>query len=277
MRRFAFAVAVLCLTAQAHAAEPVLRLGLMPSGTPSALLRDNAPLERYLEHQLEGSVQLESAPDFASFVRRALANEYDLLALAPHLALHVVRRGEWLPLVSVDYGIRPALICRNGTHIDSLAALRGRRVALPDALALITLQAEAELTRAGLAPGKTLEIVHAPNHVSVMEMVLNGLADAGVVSSVLLERLAPERRQGLSVSRYFPSSFSFAYLASARLAASDRARLRELLLRFPATPDGRKFFAAEASPAVRPLTVAELEAFRPFLPTVERRLATGGR
>ena len=261
---------------QAYAAGPALRVGVMPSGTPGALLKQYTFLESYLEHALDVDIEVQSAPDFSTYLRRVLADQYEVAGMAPHLALLAVEQQKWIPLVSADYGIQPTLIGREDGPIHSIKDLRGRRVALPDRLALITMQGEAELARAGLVSGKSVEIIHTPNHFSVMEMVLRGLADAGFVSSVLLKQLAPERRAGLVVVHSFPGTFNYAYLASTRLPADERARLEALLVQFPNEPEGRAFFAPGRAVAMRPMKLADLEAFRPYLPIVKRRLALGG-
>jgi ABC-type phosphate/phosphonate transport system substrate-binding protein len=267
------ALAGFALAGSSIASDAPLRLGLMPFGPPGALIREFTPLELYLERRLGQDVILASAPDYATFVNRMLVDEYDLVNVAPHFALLAIQRGHWVPLARDTYHIQPTVIVRVDSAAVTLRDLRSRTVALPDRTAMVTMEAERELARAGLNPGKQIAIVYTANHNSAMEMVLRNLAEGAVVSSVMLSRLPDSQQARLRVLHRFPGAFGLAFLASPRLPPDLRERLRTALLELSGSPEGRAYFRTESDVVLKPLTVKDLGAYAPFLPELAKRLA----
>jgi ABC-type phosphate/phosphonate transport system substrate-binding protein len=273
LRRVLITLACLCLVWQtASATQPSpLRLGVLPAQPPSVLLREFAPLERYLERELGRDVLIVSAPDYTELMQRTLAQAYDLLFVPPHLGLLAIEQGRWQPLVRDDLASQATLIVRAGSSLRSLADLRGKMIAVPDVLAIVTLITELELERASLPPAGAVTLIYLPNHASVILMVRQGLADAGAVSSVLLERLPSRERRDLRVLHKFKQKFDLVYLASPTTSPSQLQRLRTALERFPASQEGLEYFAQEPGTRLLPLVAKDLVNYRALLPlTIER-------
>ena len=257
----------------ARAGEPAtLRLALMPSIPTHRLVQQFEPLVRYLERKLNHRVELVSAPSFAELTQRLLAYRYDLAQVAPHIALFAVRRAGWESLARTDLAITPVLITLKGSNIQRIAGLRGRRLALPDQISLVALIGEAALQQAGLDLEQDVDVVHVANHASVASMVLQGLADAGVMSSNLLGREPADDLKRLEVAHRFHATFGLVYMASPKLAPALRRRIKKVLLAMRNDPQGRDAFSRYPYNIPAPLDPHSLDAFTNLLPILSRRL-----
>ncbi|MBT9519859.1 MAG: PhnD/SsuA/transferrin family substrate-binding protein, partial [Dechloromonas sp.] len=77
--------------AQEKATVRPLTVGLMPYLSTRMLLANYQPIAVALEQELQQPVQLVTAPDFDTYVKRVLDGEYDVAVLAPHFARLAIR------------------------------------------------------------------------------------------------------------------------------------------------------------------------------------------
>jgi phosphonate transport system substrate-binding protein len=256
--------------ARASGAPPPapLRLAVMPYDTPEALVREFQPLVRYLQRTLGRPVEISTAPNYAELMRRIIAGEADLAQLAPHLGLIAIERGGWTPLTRDTGANQPVVVVLAQGPIHTLADLRGKKVGLPDPVALISLMSERQFARLDAASGPPVSYVHVPNHPSVMHLVLQGLADGGVVAVSMLTREPSEVRGQLREVVRLKPAFGLVFVAAPGLGPGLQDRIRAALIAISGDEEGRKFFTREPLLRYVPLSAADM---RPFAP--ESRMA----
>ena len=257
---------------QTRAETPALRLGIMPFAPPEVILRQFGHLKDYLESALGRHVAILSANDYGSFATRLLDDSYDVVFTAPHLGLLGQSRGRWRPLVRSGIQVKAVLLVRSDRKFASVQDLRGKLVATPDPLALVTFIAEEELAKLRLRPGAALTVTHTPSHETAMLLAARGLVDAAVTVPILLERLPLSTRRQLVVLHTFPERFALVYMASTRLDAPVQSRLQTLLLAFPDSPQGQAFFSVGTPQRYFPLDEAALQLYAPMLPSLLERV-----
>lgn len=283
MRLLAFLLAwaglLPCAGMAAAGAEPPapLRLAVMPYDTPEALVREFQPLVRYLQRTLGRDVEVSTAPDYAELMRRIIAGEADLAQLAPHLGLIAIERGGWTPLTRDTSANQPVVVVLAQGPIRTLADLQGKKIGLPDPMALISLMSERRFGRLDAASGPPVSYVYAPNHPSVLRLVLQGLADGGVVAASMLAREPSAVRDRLQVLVRLNSDFGLVFVAAPGLDSGLRDRIRAALIAISGDEEGRKFFFRD--PLVRniPLSVADMQPFAPESRMAFERLKLASR
>ena len=208
----------LLLVATASAAGPApgdhLVFGFLPIVSPERLVRRFAPLVEYLSQRLGIEVRMETAPDFAEFLRRTHeAKRYDLLFTAPHFYYLAQRRAGYRALVRVDLpGMQAVIVVPRDSPVQTVADLRGRRLATVDPLALATSLVRACLQREGLDPDRDLTLVATPSHNASLLSAYQGRTDAASLMLPLYRRAAPEVLEGMRIvattetSRHMPVS-----------------------------------------------------------------------
>lgn len=277
-RRRALLLAALAAWVTPLAAQPrrVLTLGLFPSLSPQALFAMYKPLRVHLEDRLGMTVELQTAPDFATYVRRALARDYDVILAAPHLARLAQLDAGYVPLASCRTPIRGSLIVAADSPVRKLDDVRGKRLAVPDALALVGMMGEEWLRVAGLEGKSDYQVLYARSHNNAVRLVLAGEAEAAMVSSIFVARLPAAHRNQLRVvntSDPVPGQY---ILAQPDLGAREMSDLLAALLGFAATPAGRDFFKEYNLGGLDPASGGELRALDPYVQRVRAALQDKG-
>ncbi|MCU0840573.1 MAG: phosphate/phosphite/phosphonate ABC transporter substrate-binding protein [Thiobacillaceae bacterium] len=275
-RRLLLALALAALTrpVAARAAAP-LRIGLFPNLSTHALLGMYQPLREYLETALRRVVTLETAPDFPTFARRLLAREYDLAVAAPHLARLAQVDAGYAPLFSYRASLQGQLVVPRTAPYRQVRDLGGKRIAFPDAIAIISMLGEDLLRQAGLQTGKNVQVIDARSHNNAVRMVLAGQADAAMIGSLPFAGLPAEQREPLRILASTPAIPSQYVIASPALSGVEAQAILTALRRFAASAEGRAFFEQHGLVGLDLASSGELMLLDPYVARV--RQAIGGK
>lgn len=205
--------------AQARRGGKPLMLGIVPNLSPRSMLAAYQPLRAHLETFLQRPVMLFTAPEFHSFYNRTLEGEYDIALMPAHLAR----------LVEIEGGLRPfakflppqsgLVVVRKESRLQTAADLAGKRIALVDRIALVTLRGEDWLAAQGVAiDTNTVPPMHFTYHNAAVEAVLNGRADAAIVSSGPFNTMPKDLREAARVLASLGSMPANVFVAHSRLS-----------------------------------------------------------
>ena len=228
--------------ARAAEAQPLV-FGLFPNLSPRTLVTMYQPMRDFLEAELERPVELVTANNFTVFTQRMLAGEYDLMVAAPHLARLGQLDAGYRLLAHYTQPLQACVVVASGSDLRELRDLKGKRIAVPDRLAVMTSLGIAMLEQAGLQNGQHYQMFEAKSHNSAAFNVANGRADAAVIGSIPLEQLSGEIRDRLRVvarSQAIPSQY---FAVSGKLSSQERMRIERALFKFARTTGGKHFLA----------------------------------
>lgn len=229
--------------AQARNEKKPLILGVLPNLSPRSLLAVYQPLRAHLQAFLHRPTELFTAPDFQAFYQRTVRGEYDLALMPAHLARLAQIEAQFIPLAKFmpqQYGV---VVVGQDSALNTPADLAGKRVALVDQLALVTLRGEDWLDAHGVSSARVVgNAVHFVYHNSAVEAVINGHADAAIVSSGPFYTMARESREKVRVLANIGEMPANVFMAHPRLPASDVDALREVLLEYARRPGTLKGF-----------------------------------
>lgn len=273
-KRMAAAVAALlaALVVTAARADAPLVLGVLPNLTARQIVDTYRPLADDLEIRLGRRITLVSARDFKTFVERTRRGEYDVVLTAPHLAWLAAEEGGYRPLLKYAQPARGLLVVRDGAAIVEIASLRGRTIATGDALAVSVLALQAQLAAQGLRPDAGYHARDAGSHLNAVMQVVNGRADAAMLGLHPYNLLPAELRRQLRVLAETPPLASLMYLAHPDLPPATQRAVRDALLAFAATQQGRAFLARGGYGGFAPVGNGELVALRPYALQARERL-----
>lgn len=181
--------------------RPYLVFGFLPIVSSERLVRRFSPLVDYLSQQTGLEIRMETAPDFAAFIRRTREpGRYDILFTAPHLYYLAHRDSGYRAVARVAREHMKAVIVVPGdSDISAPAGLAGRRLATTDPLALATLLARALLRDAGLDPDTDLTLVATPSHNASLLAAYQGNTDAAVLMRPLYLRAPAAVREQMKI------------------------------------------------------------------------------
>lgn len=280
MRRALRLLAVLCLagllTGQAIGADakaPALTVGVVPFSNTRFLIEMHLPLIQHLRGEFGADVELVTAAGFGAFYAEAIKGGYDVAVMPAHFArLAQVEHG-FVPLVRYSVDVAGLVVAAADGGITEAAHLAGKRVAVPDRLALALISVLAGLEKKGLLAGRDFTLVDTPTPVSAVLAIERGDAQAAITALAPFNQMSAEQRRNLRIVVDTGDFPSLVYVAHPRVSLAQREKLTKSLLRFGQGPAGRAFFEVNkfgGFSAVRPQDMSRLD---PFLKGTRRLLA----
>lgn len=254
-----------------RAARPLM-LGIVPYLSTRNLLATHQPLARSLEASLQQPVQIQTAPDYETFIKRIAAGEYDLAIAPPHYARLVVRDYGYQALLVHKAPIRGVLVTTKQHAPGSIEDLRGKRIAIADRSALLVILGASALSDLGLREERDYQFIEAPSHSSALHSALSGKTAAALVTQTALLLAPSELQQEAMIWRelaLIPGQF---YVAHNRLSDARRLAIKAALLAFERSPEGRAFFEKTQTVGFREPSAADTALLDRALPETRRLL-----
>jgi phosphonate transport system substrate-binding protein len=246
-----------------QAAKP-LEFGVFPNLSARTVVTMYQPLRAYLEKQLGRPVNIYTAPTFKAFVERSLKREYDLMLAAPHFSRLAETDAGYIPLAVYSRELRAILVVPKGSPYKSVADLKGESVAVPDSLALMSMFAVQMLRDNGLTPGKDVFLVNVRGHDNAVLSAIHGESAAAATSAAPLGQMPDDVKNRVRVLATSDKVPHQAFMASPKLPPAEVERLRQLLLEFALTPEGRAFLETNKFGGLRPIAAGELKQLDPY-------------
>jgi|GEM_PF-4573403 len=268
------------MAAEKPAAGP-LELCVLPYINLEGLLRAYGPLAGYLETALGRPVRVVTARDYSHLVAETARKAYPLLVTASHFARMAELDTGYVPILRPLTTFHELLIVPLASPLQRVEELAGHTVAVPDAMAQTTMMGRRQLRLHGLEPGHDVSLIVARGHLNAVHAVLNGGADAAVVSEGGFRHMKEEVRWQMRELTPNPAwekqrieAIPVVYLASPDLPAAERIRLTGLMARFAnETPEGRGWIDQLKYEGLRPPSAEEMAANDPFVDDLRRILA----
>jgi ABC-type phosphate/phosphonate transport system, periplasmic component len=272
MRRYAIALALFLLSDALHAAAPPLIFGVFPNLTPKLLIETYRPLADYLQARLHRPVALYTAPGFARFVADTRRGEFDLVLTAPHLAWLARQDSGYRPLLKYANPVRGIVVVKRDSSITSVQQLPGRRVATANPIAITVMAMQHELADAGLVAGRAFATQNAQSHNNAAMLVYDGVVDAAILGEQPFRQLPRTVQAGLRIIARSAALSGQVFLTHPRLRDAEAQAIRNALLSYAVTPQGRQFIARGGFGGLIRLDGRELQGFRQFAPETQQLL-----
>lgn len=257
----------------AQTKAPAFTVGVVPFSNTRFLIEIHQPLIEHLRGEFGGGVDLVTAAGFRAFYAEAIRGGYDVAVMPAHFArLAQVEHG-FVPLVRYAVDVAGLVVAAANGGIAAVEHLAGKKVAVPDRLALALISVLAGLEKQGLVADRDFALVETPTPVSAVLAIERGEVQAAITASAPFNQMPPERRRNLRVvadTGLFPSLI---YMAHPRLSAARRAKLSQSLLRFGKEPSGQAFFEANKFGGFSPVRRQDMIRLDPFLAETRRLLA----
>lgn len=171
--------------AETHS-DRVRIFGVLPIVSPEMLARRFEPLMDHLAGEIGVQIVMETAPNYAEFVRRTHEERrYDYLYTAPHFYFLAQREAGYRLMARVDgERLRAVIVARKDSGIAEPGDLCGKSIATPDPLAILTEMTRRRLIAAGCDPGTDTALVATPSHNASLYSAYRGAADAAGLGTV---------------------------------------------------------------------------------------------
>ncbi|HEY9199500.1 MAG TPA: phosphate/phosphite/phosphonate ABC transporter substrate-binding protein [Gammaproteobacteria bacterium] len=234
----------------ATADDAPLRFGVFPRWNAQIMVADFTPLAQMLEKAAGRPVRIETDKDFASFMRRVYAREFDLLHCNQLQYLQAHAQAGYRVIAKLcetaDCTIRTVIVSRNDTGLHRIGDLRGKTIAFGGRDAMVSHILARELLRRNGLEADDYRSVFAKNPPNALLTAYNGAAAAAGVGSPVFERPEIKRRVDAGRLRILAEGDAFPPLPIAvrgDLSPQLVERLRGALLELATTPEGPALLA----------------------------------
>jgi phosphonate transport system substrate-binding protein len=246
LARIACSLLLVLLPAFAPAADAApLRFGVFPRWNAQIMVAEFTPLAQALGKAVGRDLRIETDKDFASFMQRVYAREFDLIHVnqLQYLQAHDQAGYEAIAKLceTADCTLRAVIVTRSDSGIGSIAALHGKAVAFGGRDAMVSHLLARELLRQNGLADSDYRSLFAKNPPNALLTVYNGAADAAGVGTPVFERPEIKRRVDIGRLRVLIESAPLPPLPIAVRGDLDPAvieRLRDALLHLAKTADG---------------------------------------
>lgn len=266
MKRRTFLVATACLPALASAASRELVFVVHPYDTPSRIYTRFRPLTLYLAGVLERPIKLVIASTYDEQMAMIVDGRADLTYIGPTPYVQARERAPIRILAGESENgqafYQSAIVVRAGSSINTLADLRGKRIAFGAAISMSsTVAPTLMLAQAGIGLGDLAGHAQLDRHERVALSVLHGDFDAGGLRLDIARQYLPRGLKVVATSQPLPPHL---IACSARFPGSLEGRARSALLN-PDEAGLRAFAALGESTRFVPIDDSHYQAVRRML------------
>jgi len=240
------------------------RIGVLPNVSARLILTSYQPMREYFERELKRGVEIATAQDFRAFAENTRRGDYQLIVTAANLGRVAQADSNWQPLAIYDPKIPAILVARADNPNASVAQLRGKSLALANPQSLVALAGLQWLGSQGLQNGTDFKTVTAANDDSLGAVLGTGEAPLAIMSMGEFRAKTEAMRSTLRVVTEIAKLPGFLVMANPALPAAEQLRLKTLILAFPQTEEGKKFFALSGFANIRDVGEPELKPLDAF-------------
>ncbi|MEK6664370.1 MAG: phosphate/phosphite/phosphonate ABC transporter substrate-binding protein [Pseudomonadota bacterium] len=251
-----------------------VEVGVFPYLSTRALLDVYEPVRVYLQAELNRPTNLFTATSFKAYADRTQAGEYDVVLTPPHLARLAQREAGYIPLTMYTRELRGVVVVAKASPIQTLQDLKGKRVATPNKIALVSIVGSQLLRDNGLVNDANISIHDVGSHSNAVLAVQRNEAEAAITENAALQQMPDALRNSVRLIAQTQRLPHVMFLAHPRLGQAGVARVRELLLQFANTTEGRAFLKSNGFEGMRPVDEADMKSIDPLIKELKRILET---
>lgn len=213
--------------------------GVFPFLPPRQLEKVFAPLAKDLGDAINRKIILRTNTSYQKFAENLDNGKFDIAFVQPFDYIRIADNLGYRPLLTRGESLKSVLVVKQGSPLKSLADMKGKHVAFPPAEAAVSRLMKAHLVENGLKPGKDITFSHHRSHVSCMQQVLIGEADACGTATPAIRFFSHKMKTNLEViarSEAIPHSL---FTASPQVPEFEKEIIRQRILNWPKTEKGR--------------------------------------
>lgn len=247
-------------TSTAHAQGNTFKVGIAPHTSARVILEMYQPLRHHLERTLGQPVDIQTAPDFTEFGRRALNQEYDIAVTTGHQARLYQTDAGYLPLLTYKADFKAVALVAKDNKYRKPSDLNGATVLALSPTSLVSLWGVRWLKSNNI---KELTVRYVSAADSVSRQVLAGDAALAFTSLANFQKLPAEQQEALRIVAESEAMAGRVYLLNKR-QSGQQAKVEAALWSFAGSEEGHKYFEQNKLEGYRKLRPKELEAMEPY-------------
>lgn len=249
--------------------DKTLTLGFFPIISTVALFKRFAPLRDYLAESLGIPVELKTAKNFPTFLKRTDERKYDLVVTAPHFAVRASDSGKYVIRATHIKDVQQLFVVQKSSPIHTIQELAGKTIATPPKPALMTLMGKRFLKDVGLTGNKQPVYRAFTSHNAANQAVLANEMDAAIASSNIIQKNI-KRGDALRILKGGNKLPSMALLVASDLDKELGEPITDILVAMKDSEKGSQVLKQISFPGYRAVSAKEYEPARPYMEQADK-------
>lgn len=239
-------------------------MGVFPHLPPRQLEKVFAPMAKDLGNAINRNIVLRTNTTYKKFASNLDSEKFDIAFIQPFDYIRVADKLGYLPLVTRKEKLTSILVVKTDSAMKSIADIKGKRVAFPPAIAAVSRLMKAHFKNNGLQPKKDVTISHHRSHVSCMQQILIGEADACGTAAPALRFFQHKMKVKLKVIAETAPIPHTLFAIHPRVPEYEREIIRERMVNWARTTEGRKLLDTGKLSSFIPIENSAYDIVREF-------------
>lgn len=218
-------------------------LGVFPHLPPRELEKVFSPIAADLADAIDRKVVLRSSTTYERFMENLDEQIFDIAFVQPFDYVRVADRFGYQPLATRNQKLATIVVVNSESALSTLDDLRGKRIALPPPSAAVSHLLVAQLREKGMEPGVDVMLSHHRSHISCMQQVLIGEADACGTAAPARRFFEHKMNVSLKVIDRTNEIPHTLFTIHPRVPAHDRELIQQRILTWADSEEGRQILA----------------------------------
>jgi phosphonate transport system substrate-binding protein len=248
----------------ALSAKKEYTMGVFPHLPPRQLEKVFAPMAKDLGNAINRHIILRTNTTYKKFAHNLDNEKFDIAFIQPFDYIRVADKLGYLPLVTRKEKLTSILVVKTDSPLNSIADIKGQRVAFPPAIAAVSRLMKVHFKKNKLQPGKDVTISHHRSHVSCMQQVLIGEADACGTAAPALRFFQHKMKVKLKVIAETDPIPHTLFAIHPRVPEYEREIIRERMVNWAKTRQGRKLLDTGKLSSFIPIENSAYDIVREF-------------
>lgn len=226
------------VAAQSNAAKPYI-LGVFPHLPPRELEKVFAPMAADISKAIGHPIVFRSTTTYEKFAQQLDKQEFDIAFVQPFDYVRAADKHGYLPVATRSQRLSALLVVTPDSPLIESKSLRGKRIALPPQTAAVSQLVKSHLLESGLIPGTDVHISYYRSHVSCMQQVLIGSADAcGTAAPAVryFEKRMKVKMKTIIKTRDIPHTL---FAVHSRIPQTVREQIQQRIIGWASTDEGK--------------------------------------
>jgi phosphonate transport system substrate-binding protein len=249
-----------------------LVIGAVPNLSARVVIAQYQPVRDYFQRTLKQSVEIATSTDFPSFHRETLKGSYSMVFTPANLGRVAQIDGGWSVLACLEPGIPAVLVGMADNPNANPNQLSGKVLATTNPSSLVVQAGIKWLKERKLEVGRDFKLSTVPNDDSLFAILRSGEAPFAIMSKGEFMAKPEPMRQSTRIVSEMEIVSGFWILSNPKMPIAQRQRIKELLLAFPDSAEGKVFFASPGRSGLSAVTDAEMKELDAYLEATRKAL-----
>lgn len=223
----------------AEDSKAAVSLGVFPHLPPRELEKVYAPIVARLAEALGRKVVFRSSSNYKKFMAKLDKETFDIVFVQPFDYVHIADKFGYIPLATRAESLATVVVVPVDSEITQLASLKGKKIALPPEVAAVSYLLKADLHDKGMVPGKDVELSYHRSHMSCMQQVVLGKADACGTAAAALRFFTHKMNTKLKIVAKTTEIPHTLFAIHPRVSNEDREKVLQAILTLADTEEGQ--------------------------------------